>query len=48
VNPSLTPALVREGLRATARPIEGLPEPLRGAGVVSPLAAVRWAEARRR
>jgi serine protease AprX len=46
VDPTLTPALLREGLLATARPIDEVPEALQGAGVLQPLAAVRWAEAR--
>ena len=48
VDPSLTPALLREGLTATARRIEGVPREVQGAGVLQPLAAVRWAGERRR
>jgi hypothetical protein len=48
VDPTLTPALLREGLCESARPIAAVPGALQGAGVLQPLAAVRWAEARRR
>jgi serine protease AprX len=48
VDPTLTPRLVREGLRATARRVEGLDPALQGAGLLQPLAAVRWADAHRR
>jgi len=47
IDPRLTPAQVREGLLSTARPIEGLPREVQGAGVLQPAAAVRWARQRR-
>jgi serine protease AprX len=46
VDPTLTPALIREGLRATAKHVEDMPRGAQGAGVLRPLAAVRWAQAR--
>jgi serine protease AprX len=46
VDPTLTPALVREGLRVTARPIEGVRADAQGAGLIQPLAAVGWVRAR--
>jgi serine protease AprX len=45
-DPSLTPALVREGLVRTAKPIEGVPKEAQGAGVLQPRAAVQWVEER--
>jgi serine protease AprX len=45
-DPTLTPALVREGLLATARPIDGIPREAQGAGLVQPRAAVQWVEER--
>lgn len=47
-DPTLTPALLREGLRATAERVVGLPEEAQGAGVLRPLAAVRWVRERLR
>ena len=44
--PGLTPADVREGLRATCRPLAGVPPLLQGAGVVVPRDAVIWARQR--
>ena len=48
VDPTLTPRMVRDALRSTARRVEGLDIGLQGAGLLQPLAAVRWAEAHRR
>ena len=48
VDPTLTPALLREGLRSTARPVEDLLAGAQGAGVLRPLAAVQWARERSR
>ena len=48
VDPTLTPRLVREGLTSTARHVSRLDPALQGAGLLQPLAAVRWAEAHRR
>jgi serine protease AprX len=48
VDPTLTPASLREGLLSTAKPIEGLPAGLQGAGLLQPAAAVRWARERRK
>jgi serine protease AprX len=45
-DPTLTPALVREGLMATAKPIDGVPKEAQGAGLLQPLAAVAWVETR--
>jgi hypothetical protein len=45
-NPSLTPATLREGLIATASPIEGVAREMQGAGLLRPLRAVEWAVAR--
>ena len=42
-NPALTPDLIREGLTATASPIEGVAREMQGAGVLQPLRAVEWA-----
>jgi serine protease AprX len=42
LDPSLTPALIREGLLATARPIEGVPREAQGAGLLQPREAVAW------
>jgi serine protease AprX len=47
IDPTLTPALVREGLVTTATPIEGVPRAAQGAGLLQPRAAVAWARARR-
>lgn len=46
VDPTLTPSLLREGLLATAKLIEGVSRGAQGAGVLQPLAAVRWARER--
>jgi serine protease AprX len=46
VDPTLTPALLRQGLLSTARAIEGVPREVQGAGVLQPLAAVQWAAKR--
>jgi serine protease AprX len=46
VDPTLTPALIREGLLATAKPVEGLRAEVQGAGLLQPAAAVRWARER--
>ncbi|MFT3775774.1 MAG: S8 family serine peptidase [Minicystis sp.] len=46
IDATLTPALVREGLLATARPIDGVEPEAQGAGLLQPLAAVQWARAR--
>lgn len=43
--PSLTPAQVREGLLSTARPLQGVPREVQGAGVLRPLEATAWARA---
>ena len=48
VDPSLTPARIREGLVATARRIEGVPAEVQGAGLLQPREAVGWARARAR
>ncbi len=48
VDPRLTPAQLREGLLSTARPIDGIPREVQGAGVLQPAAAVRWARERLR
>lgn len=45
-NAALTPALLREGLRATAVPIANLEQERQGAGMLRPRAAVEWAIAR--
>jgi serine protease AprX len=45
-DPSLTPALLREGLLGTAVPIPGIDRALQGAGVVRARAAVEWARTR--
>lgn len=42
-DPLLTPAEIREGLCATARPLPKVDKGLQGAGVVRPRAAVEWA-----
>lgn len=42
LDPTLTPALVREGLRATALPIDGVRPEAQGAGLLQPAAAVQW------
>ena len=42
-NPALTPEVIREGLTATASPIEGVMREMQGAGVLQPLRAVEWA-----
>lgn len=42
-DPLLTPADIREGLCATARPLPKVDKALQGAGVVRPRAAVEWA-----
>lgn len=42
-DPHLTPADIREGLCATARPLSKVDKSLQGAGVVRPRAAVEWA-----
>jgi serine protease AprX len=42
-NPKLTPALIREGLLATAEPIPGVDAKQQGAGMLRPRAAVDWA-----
>jgi len=44
---SLGPADLREGLRSTCRPLDGVPVARQGAGVVQPRRAVEWAIARR-
>jgi serine protease AprX len=46
VDPTLGPRELREGLLATARPIEGVPREQQGAGLLQPAAAVAWARAR--
>lgn len=46
IDPALTPALLREGLTATARPIVGVTAAAQGAGLLQPLAAVDWVRAR--
>ena len=46
VAPTLTPAQLREGLLATARPIAGVGPEAQGAGLLQPAAAVRWARER--
>jgi serine protease AprX len=46
VDPALDPASLREGLLSTARPIEGIPAGVQGAGLLQPAAAVRWARER--
>lgn len=48
VDPTLTPALLREGLRATAKPVDDLPGDAQGAGVLRPLLAVEWVRERLR
>jgi serine protease AprX len=48
IDPTLTPLSLREGLLATAKPIEGLPADVQGAGLLQPAAAVRWARERGR
>lgn len=48
LDPTLTPALLREGLVATARPIEGVPGEAQGGGLLQPAAAVRWVRDRLR
>lgn len=45
-NAGLTPALLREGLTATAVPIANLEQVRQGAGMLRPRAAVEWAIAR--
>jgi serine protease AprX len=47
VHPELTPAQVREGLLATAQRIDGVRPEVQGAGLLQPLAAVKWARDRR-
>lgn len=42
VDPTLTPADIREGLCHTARPLPKVDKALQGAGVVRPRAAVEW------
>lgn len=39
---TLTPALIREGLCASARPIRNVPKDVQGAGVLRPKLAVKW------
>jgi HEAT repeat protein len=46
-NPKLTPAQVRDILKATAVPLPGLPDTYQGVGEVSPQEALRQAEALR-
>jgi serine protease AprX len=46
-DPRLGPALVREGLLATAKRIEGVPKEIQGAGLLQPLAAVQWVDERK-
>lgn len=46
LDPTLTPALVREGLLSTAQPIEGVRDEIQGAGVLQPAAAVQWVRTR--
>ena len=46
LDPKLTPALVREGLVSTAKPIEGVPRRCRARACLQPRAAVRWVEER--
>jgi subtilisin family serine protease len=48
VDPSLTPALLREGLLATARRVREIPNEQQGAGLLRPAAAVAWAKQRLR
>jgi serine protease AprX len=45
-HPSLTPAQLREGLRATAAKLPNLGDEMQGAGILRPRAAVEWALAR--
>ncbi len=45
-DPTLTPALIREGIVATADPIKGLAKEVQGAGLLRPRLAVEWAVAR--
>ncbi len=42
LDPTLTPALIREGLLSTARSIADVPAGVQGAGVLQPARAVRW------
>src|SRR5208282_2284846 len=42
VDPTLTPAQIREGLLSTAKPIAGVRPELQGAGLLQPKAAVTW------
>jgi serine protease AprX len=46
LDPTLTPALVREGLISTARAIPDVPPGVQGAGVLQPAAAVLWVRER--
>jgi serine protease AprX len=48
VDPTLTPAQIREGLLSTAKPIAGVRPELQGAGLLQPKAAVTWARDRSR
>lgn len=41
-DPSLSPALIREGLITTAKPILGVPASHQGSGVLQPRLAVEW------
>ncbi len=45
-DPSLTPALVREGLISTAEPLTNVPGEMQGAGVLRARKAVEWAHQR--
>jgi serine protease AprX len=47
VDPTLTPALLREGLLSTAKRIEGIPLSAQGAGLLQPAAAVWWVRGRK-
>lgn len=46
LDPTLTPAEVREGLLSTAQPIEGVQPEVQGSGLLQPLAAVQWVRER--
>jgi serine protease AprX len=46
-NPRLEPSDLREGLAATAVPLEGVDKERQGAGMVRPRRAVEWAIERR-
>jgi len=45
-DPTLTPALIKDGLMATAEPLANVPRAMQGAGVLRPKLAAEWALAR--